>query len=167
MDYHSYRDAIFASNLTVQQKMVAQVIAYHYNWKKQEPAFPSNITIAKEAGVSVKTVIRSKNRLVELGYLTSEQRFNNSNLYVPTLPHASLTIPQVTEGYRGGSERPSNNEYNNELNNEKKDSKESFNSSISKSKVIFLDANNSGTSFGSFKETAGPAAASELLDWFG
>lgn len=131
MNYHSYRDAIFASDLTVQQKMVAQVIAYHYNWKTKSPAFPSNLTIAKEAGVSVRTVVRSKQELVSRGFLIQERRHDNTSLYVPVSPgYGQSDMGYGQSDMSEVSEWPTNNEYNNELNNEInneiKDSKESL-----------------------------------------
>ena len=102
MDYHDYRDAIFASDLTANAKLVGLVISYHYNWKKQQDAFVSNKTIATESSLSVRTVIRAKKELESRGYLVTKRQYNSANLSQPKC-----------------QERQSNNEYNNESNNEK------------------------------------------------
>jgi DNA-binding transcriptional MocR family regulator len=110
MDYHQYRDAVFASDLTSNAKLVALVISYHYNWKKQQDAFVSNKTIARESSLSVRTVIRAKKELESKGYLVTKRQYNSANLSQPKC-----------------QEQHSNNEYNNEYNNVKiKDSNESL-----------------------------------------
>ena len=108
MDYHDYRDAIFASDLTAPQKLVALAISYHYNWKYQGPAYPSNKTLARETGLAVSSIVKAKRVLVDRGFITSEQRFNNSSEYTCNIPE-SLVCSQIE----------SNNESNNEVNNEK------------------------------------------------
>jgi DNA-binding transcriptional MocR family regulator len=110
MDYHQYRDAVFASDLTSNAKLVALVISYHYNWKKQQDAFVSNKTIARESSLSVRTVIRAKKELESKGYLVTKRQYNSANLSQPKC-----------------QEQHSNNEFNNEFNNVKiKDSNESL-----------------------------------------
>lgn len=108
MDYHDYRDAVFASDLTAPQKLVALAISYHYNWKYQGPAYPSNKTLARETGLAVSSIVKAKKVLVDRGFITSEQRFNNSSEYTCNIPE-HLVCSQVE----------TNNEVNNELNNEK------------------------------------------------
>lgn len=110
MDYHDYRDAIFASELTSNAKLLALAISYHYNWKDQKWAWPSNKTLAKETGLSIRTVVRAKNELVSTGHLVSQRRFNDSNVYLPILP--------CQDGVYPVSDSLTNNESNNELNNE-------------------------------------------------
>jgi DNA-binding transcriptional MocR family regulator len=113
MDYHDYRDAIFASELTSNAKLLALAISYHYNWKDQKWAWPSNKTLAKETGLSIRTVVRAKNELVSTGHLLSRRRFNDSNVYMPILPCQVGVYPV--------SDSLTNNELNNELNNEIKE----------------------------------------------
>jgi DNA-binding transcriptional MocR family regulator len=157
IDYH---EAIFASELTSNAKLTALAISKYYNWKEDKVCWPSNKTLAKATSLSVRSIVRAKNELVNAGYLVSHRRFNDSNVYKTTTPSQKVSYP--------GTGLPTNKELNNEVNNEiKKVSNETLDSSINKSKVIFLDTNTSGTSFGSFKQTEGPAAASDLLDWFG
>ena len=116
IDYH---EAIFASELTSNARLTALAISKFYNWKKDEVCWPSNKTLAKATGLSIRSIIRSKNELVNAGYLVSHRRFNDSNVYKATTPCHSGSYP-VTEGL-------TNNEFNNEKNNErKKDSKESL-----------------------------------------
>jgi DNA-binding transcriptional MocR family regulator len=108
VNYHEYRDAVFASDLTAPQKIVALAISYHYNWKYQGPAYPSNKTLARETSLAVSTIVKAKKVLVDRGFITSEQRFNNSSEYGCNIPE-QLVCSQIE----------TNNEYNNELNNEK------------------------------------------------
>jgi DNA-binding transcriptional MocR family regulator len=110
MDYHDYRDAIFASELTSNAKLLALAISYHYNWKDQKWAWPSNRTLAKETSLSIRTVVRAKSELVSTGHLVSQRRFNDSNVYMPILPSQSGVYPS--------SDSLTNNELNNEINNE-------------------------------------------------
>ena len=120
MNYHQYRDAIFASDLTAPQKLLALAISYHYNWKYQGPAFPSNRTLAGETRLAVSTIVKAKKVLIDRGFITSEQRFNNSSYYTCNIPEQAVC-----------SQIESNNEYNNEVNNEKdKGSNEPFVSNI-------------------------------------
>lgn len=105
MDYH---EAIFASDLTAPQKITALAISKHYNWKYQGPAFPSNKTLARETGLAVSSIVKAKRVLVDRGFISSQQRFNNSSEYTCNIPE-SLVCSQIE----------SNNEYNNEVNNEK------------------------------------------------
>lgn len=116
MTYHQYRDAIFASDLTAPQRLLALAISYHYNWKYQGPAFPSNKTLARETGLALSTIVKAKRVLIDRGFIISEQRFNNSSYYTPTLSE-QLVCHQILP----------NNELNYEYNNEKdKDSNESL-----------------------------------------
>jgi DNA-binding transcriptional MocR family regulator len=113
MDYHDYRDAIFASELTSNAKLLALAISYHYNWKDQKWAWPSNKTLAKETSLSIRTIVRAKSELVSTGHLVSQRRFNDSNVYMPILPCQDGAYPV--------SDSLTNNESNNELNNEIKE----------------------------------------------
>ena len=100
MDYYKYRDAIFASDLTSSQKLVALAIGYHYNWKDQGAAYPANRTLSKETSLSIPTIVRAKMVLMEKGWLIIKRRYDSSCEYTPLIP------------------RSTNNEYNNEVNNE-------------------------------------------------
>lgn len=162
MDYHDYRDAIFASKLTSNAKLLALAISYHYNWKEQNWAWPSNKTLAKETSLSIRTIVRAKNELVTTGYLVSQRRFNDSNVYMPILPCQNGQYPV--------SDWLTNNESNNEFNNENKVSNETLDTSISNTKVNILDTNTSGTFLDIDTERSSPAdikKASDLIDWFG
>lgn len=116
MTYYEYRDAVFVSDLTSPQKLVALAISYHYNWKKQELGFPSNKTLARETSLAVSTIVKAKKVLLDRGFITANQRWNASSEYGCNIPEQFLC-----------SQIETNNEYNNELNNEKtEDSNESF-----------------------------------------
>ncbi len=119
IDYH---EAIFASELTANAKLTALAISKFYNWKEQKACWPSNKTLAKATGLSIRSIIRAKKELVNSGYLSSERRFNGSSVYVTLTPCHTVTTP-VTQW------QP-NNEVNNEVNNETRDSDESLQSNI-------------------------------------
>ena len=117
IDYH---EAIFASELTSNAKLTALAISKYYNWKQNKMCWPSNKTLAKATSLSIRSIVRAKNELVNAGYLVSHRRFNDTNVYKTTTP-----------GHIGnylGTESSINNEVNNEVNNEikDKDSNESF-----------------------------------------
>jgi DNA-binding transcriptional MocR family regulator len=117
IDYH---EAIFASELTSNAKLTALAISKYYNWKENKMCWPSNKTLAKATSLSIRSIVRAKNELVNAGYLVSHRRFNDSNVY------RTITPSQI--GNYLGTESSTNNELNNEVNNEikDKDSNESF-----------------------------------------
>jgi DNA-binding transcriptional MocR family regulator len=117
IDYH---EAIFASELTSNAKLTALAISKYYNWKQNKMCWPSNKTLAKATSLSIRSIVRAKNELVNAGYLVSHRRFNDTNVYKTTTPG------QI--GNYLGTQSSTNNELNNEVNNEikDKDSKESF-----------------------------------------
>jgi DNA-binding transcriptional MocR family regulator len=88
MNQFDYQRALFASELTANERLTACVIGSHYNWKTKEESFPSNRTIARESGLSIRSVIRSKNNLVSQGYLVSQRRYDMSNTYIPCVPQS-------------------------------------------------------------------------------
>lgn len=90
MNNFDYNRAILASDLKPNEKLVAITIGIHYNWKTKEMAYPSIKTLVRETGLSKATIHRAKVILVIQGYLVSERRYNNSNLYLPQIP-ACLT----------------------------------------------------------------------------
>ena len=111
---HEYQDAVLASDLSAQAKLVALAISYHYNWKKAIESFPSISKLVQRTSLSKATICRAKNELVSRGYLVSTRRFNDSNLYLPVIPSQSQTETLVV------SEGVTNYEYNYEVNYEKK-----------------------------------------------
>ena len=86
MNQFDYQRALFASELTTNARITGCVIGSHFNWKTWDYSFPSNRTIAKETGLSIRSVVRAKNELVSTGHLVSVRRFNNSNTYTPLCP---------------------------------------------------------------------------------
>ena len=103
-------------DLSMSEKMVALTIARHFNWSEQNPAFPTNETIAKKAGCNPRTVIRAKATLIEKGWLSSKRRFNKSNYYTPSIPSDTMSLPirhDVTS--RGDTEYTLTNKITNNL----------------------------------------------------
>jgi DNA-binding transcriptional MocR family regulator len=100
MNQFDYQRALFASELTANARLTGCVIGSHFNWKTWEYSFPSNRTIAKETGLSIRTVVRAKNELVSKGHLVSVRRFNDSNTYTPLIPYPSDT-QSTTQGTIG------------------------------------------------------------------
>lgn len=107
IDYH---EAIFASELTTNARLTALAISKFYNWKEQKACWPSNKTLAKATGLSIRSIIRAKNELINSGYLKSERRFNDSSVYVTLTPCHTVATPMT--------QWQPNNEVNNEVNNE-------------------------------------------------
>jgi hypothetical protein len=91
MNNFDYNRAIFGSNLSTNAKITALAIAIHYNWKTKEESYPSIKTLIRETGLSKASIHRAKLELVSQGYLVSQRRFNNSNLYLPQIP-GSLSV---------------------------------------------------------------------------
>jgi DNA-binding transcriptional MocR family regulator len=91
MNNFDYNRAIFSSNLSTNAKITALAIAIHYNWKTKEESYPSIKTLIRETGLSKASIHRAKIELVSQGYLVSQRRFNNSNLYLPQIP-GSLSL---------------------------------------------------------------------------
>jgi len=88
MDYMSYIRLIRSSDLTASEKITAIMIASHYDFTKKDPAWPSNKTLAKETGLSIRSVVRAKKVLTDSHYLVSHRQYNNVCLYIPTDPAA-------------------------------------------------------------------------------
>lgn len=133
IDYH---EAIFASELTSNARLTALAISKFYNWKDKEACWPSNKTLAKSTGLSIRSIVRSKNELVNNGYLVSHRRYDASNMYIPIVPE-SHTLGQ--SGALVSSNWPPNNEYNNEINNEKNNEINTNQTSFNK-KINLIDA---------------------------
>jgi DNA-binding transcriptional MocR family regulator len=96
MDYLKFIREVRSSNLPTSEKLVIIMIASHFDFTKGEPAYPSNKTLSDETGLSVRSVVRAKNTLVETGWLVSQRQYNNVCLYIPMVPKS---IPY-------GQERP-------------------------------------------------------------
>ena len=100
MNQFDYQRALFASELTTNARITGCVIGSHFNWKTWEYSFPSNKTIAKETGLSIRSVVRAKNELVSTGHLVSVRRYNDSNTYTPLCPQP-LDTQSTTQGTSG------------------------------------------------------------------
>lgn len=121
IDYH---EVIFASTLTSNARLTALAISSFYNWKEKKACWPSNKTLAKATGLSIRSIVRAKNELVSQGYLVSERQYNNACLYIPNVPESQPyghTVAEVLTDWQ------LNNEYNNEVNNEKNNEKNNTN----------------------------------------
>ena len=157
MDYMSYIRAIRSSDLSGIEKITAIMIASHYDFKKGEPAFPTNKLLAQETGFSVSSIVKAKRVLVDRGYLYSQIRWDNSCLYTPMLP--------AGEGYATENKLNThiNTHTNTQLNtqsNEKSDSEESSLVSINQLKQEEVE-----TIFEVIKEQGSAAARIEAEDW--
>ena len=95
IDYH---EAIFASELTSNAKLTALAISKFYNWKDNQACWPSNKTLAQNASLSIRSIVRAKNELVNAGYLVSHRRYDASNMYVPIVT-ASIQWCQSVHTY--------------------------------------------------------------------
>jgi hypothetical protein len=93
MDYMSYIRAIRSSDLPVNAKITAIMIASHYDFSKGDPAWPSNNTLARETGLSVRSVIRAKNILSDRQYLVSHRQYNSVCEYIPCVPQSAPPCP--------------------------------------------------------------------------
>ena len=117
IDYH---EAIFASELTSNARLTALAISKFYNWKEKQACWPSNNTLANATGLSIRSIVRAKNELVNTGYLMSQRQYNNVCLYIPCVPQAApsrLLVNMAMPIWQLNNEY--NNEVNNEINNEK------------------------------------------------
>ena len=157
IDYH---EAIFASELTSNAKLTALAISKYYNWKEDKACWPSNKTLAKATSLSIRSIVRAKNELVNNGYLVSQRRMNNSSVYKATTPGHTVSYP-VTKW-------PTNNEVNNEVNNEE-GSKEPliFNNNSLEEVTIITDDSSALIEVPSVHYKEMTAAASRIIneDW--
>lgn len=162
----SYIRAIRSSDLSASEKLTAIMIASHYDFTKGDPAWPSNKTLAKETGLSIRTIVRAKGVLSDRQYLVSRRQYNNVTMYTPCVP---VTIPY---SHNGQLNTHINTHINTNINTHRnnKVSNETLDTSISNTKVNILDTNTSGISFDIDTERSSPAdikKASDLIDWFG
>ena len=124
MNNFDYNRAIFASDLTANEKITAIAIAIHYNWKTKSMAYPSIKTLTRETGLSKASIHRAKVQLISQGYLVSERRYNNSNLYLPQIPAC------LTQRLGGSHTEELRDNIKDNLKDNKKDSNESFDTDI-------------------------------------
>lgn len=64
------------------------MIASHYDFTKGDAAWPSNKTLARETGLSVRSITRARKLLTECQYLSSQRQYNNVTLSIPTVPES-------------------------------------------------------------------------------
>ena len=142
MDYMKYIRSIRSASLSYKAKLVAIIIASHYDFSKKKPAFPSVALLAQETGLSERSISRAKTELIETGWLVSHRQYNAASLSVPSCPTGEL-----------------NTHINTHLNNKEKDSNESL--------VNFINVNQDDidTSFEVVKDSMSPATAEWLMSW--
>jgi DNA-binding transcriptional MocR family regulator len=152
IDYH---EAIFASELTTNAKITALAISKYYNWKEDKMCWPSNKTLAKATSLSIRSIVRAKNELVNAGYLVSHRRFNDSNVYQTTTPGQSGNYPMTKV--------LTNNEVNNEENNETM--KESDFQSSSLVNFNNIHQEDVDTTFEVVRDSMSAAEADRFMSW--
>ncbi|MFF9278903.1 hypothetical protein [Streptomyces griseosporeus] len=81
-----YLNAVEVSDLSLEAKMMAVIIAKHYNWTLERDAYPTDAFIAVKMKRSIRSVGNYKRELEEGGWLQSTQRYNTSSLYRPLIP---------------------------------------------------------------------------------
>jgi DNA-binding transcriptional MocR family regulator len=146
MDYMSYIRLIRSSDLTTSEKITAIMIASHYDFSKKDPAWPSNKTLAKETGLSVRSIIRAKKVLTESHYLVSQRQWNSVCLLIPTDPMSQGV------GHNGDLNTHINTHINNKrnthINNNESSYEDSYEVSNTKDlfpgEIITLEENNIG-----------------------
>jgi hypothetical protein len=89
MDYMSYIRAIRSSDLPTNAKLLAIMIASHYDFTKGDATWPSNNTLARETGLSVRSITRARRLLTERLYLSSQRQYNNVTLSIPMVPEST------------------------------------------------------------------------------
>jgi hypothetical protein len=87
-------------SLSSNAKLVGLMIASHFNWVDDDPAFPSNRLLSEETSISERSVIRAKSELQAKGWIRVSRRMNNSNLYVPSIPTGDTESLGVTESHK-------------------------------------------------------------------
>ena len=166
MTYYEYIRAIRASDLDTNSRILAIMIASHYDFTKGDPVWASNKTLAKETGLSVSSIARAKTVLTESHYLVSHRQYNNVCLLIPTVP--------VAQGLGQSGDLNThinthiNTKRNTNINIDESSNEDSLNNSntkkITKEDITIEEYSHSDTSFGSsFKAQA--AAAPWSGDW--
>ncbi len=92
MTFIEYCKAVFASDLSSKARLTAIAIADHYNWSESKAAYPSDKTISRETGLSLRSITRAKTELVVKGWMHSKQRLDSSCLYTPLIPDPSVIM---------------------------------------------------------------------------
>ena len=150
MDYFDYLRAIRSSNLSYAQKLVALMIASHYDFSKGEPCYPTNATLSTETNLSISTIVRAKKVLMETGYLWSERQWDCSNKYIPMVPVSTPIVtetnPMVTESTPHSQSEQLNTHINTQENTNKEiDNSNELSIGLSSNKkpeeIITLDTN--------------------------
>jgi hypothetical protein len=113
MNRHEYEDAVYASGLDAPSKQVLAYLAFRKNWKRDGLVFPAVSTIARDTGLSPKTVSRRMVSLRDLGWLvpTGDLRGRGIKVYDLKVGHSDLSVGHSDSlvgqaDLAGGSQRP-------------------------------------------------------------
>jgi hypothetical protein len=160
MTYYEYIRAIRASDLNYMEKLVAIILASYYDFKKQEPCWPTNKTLAEATGLSVSSVVRAKMALSRGGYLLVIRQWNSSCRYVPMIPQTAG--PSPIEQLNTHINTHINTNRNIHINNDESSNEDSYvdsNISFSKEEDITIEEYNQSDnpSLTSFKAQAAAA----------
>lgn len=75
--------AVVTEQLTASEYRVYTILLMHL--MRKDKCFPSQQTIAKEAGVTRRWIIKIIPKLVKLGFLKVEKRSGKPNIYIPLI----------------------------------------------------------------------------------
>lgn len=81
-----FHAAVWVSDLTPQERVVALAYGSSYNWKNQDDSKCGIFRIAAMTGIGKSQVSKYRSSLIEKGWLETTRRFGNSSLTKPTVP---------------------------------------------------------------------------------
>lgn len=81
-----FQAAVWVSDLTSQERVVALAYGSSYNWKNQDDSKCGIYRIAAMTGIGKSQVSKYRSSLTEKGWLETTRRFGNSSLTKPTIP---------------------------------------------------------------------------------
>ncbi|TKT03425.1 hypothetical protein [Streptomyces lasalocidi] len=81
-----FQAAVWVSDLTPQERVVALAYGSSYNWKNQDDSKCGIYRIAAMTGIGKSQVSKYRSSLTEKGWLETTRRFGTSSLTKPTIP---------------------------------------------------------------------------------
>ncbi|MET7742000.1 hypothetical protein [Streptomyces sp. NPDC005385] len=81
-----FQAAVWVSDLSQQERVIALAYGSSYNWKNQDDSKCGIYRIASMTGIGKTQVSTYRKSLVEKGWLSTTRRFGNSSLTRPTIP---------------------------------------------------------------------------------
>ncbi|MEU3599870.1 hypothetical protein ABZ714_14255 [Streptomyces sp. NPDC006798] len=81
-----FQAAVWVSDLTPQERVVALAYGSSYNWKNQDDSRCGIYRIAAMTGIGKSQVSKYRSSLTEKGWLETTRRFGTSSLTKPTVP---------------------------------------------------------------------------------